>query len=432
MKFKVFFGLFLFFLLLLWGGEKVRFGHGQWLEDHHPQKKAQDFFDDYFSKGEGLTIAIELQDSFYRQEVVDSLRALTVKLKKEEVLSSFLTPISALLSLKVSLKGEESVELLSFDKALQEGKIDLFSFKEEFEKGPYAKKLIDQKGKNFLLQATYDIPEDFHERKRILSFVKKTLEDFPLFSSYRLAGGLRTFYEMDESTRKDLWKVLLVSFFLLFWGLFFFYRKISITVMALTPSVFCLLVTLNVFSFLGHKLTSVNTVLLALITIISLTDTVHIFERFSSCRNLFKTMRQMWAPCLATSLSTGIGFGSVVLSEILPLKEMGQASLLVIPLAYGFTLGLNWLLLASFGGNVNSPQIFSSSFFENFSKKLFSFLQENRRWKKGFILFFIVLGVGSFTQLTTKMNFLDLFFKKQVLSIEILPGLIKTSQEQVL
>ncbi len=92
-----------------------------------------------------------------------------------------------------------------------------------------------------------------------------------------------------------------------------------------------LLWTMGLKVIVGSPITPVSTTLFALITVIGIANSIHLISHFriesSAHRNrksaMLKTYQAAGKPCLLTSATTAAGFGSLSISHIPAIRELG-------------------------------------------------------------------------------------------------------------
>lgn len=113
------------------------------------------------------------------------------------------------------------------------------------------------------------------------------------------------------------------------------------TVLALTPLVVSLLWTLGLVGWLGRSFNIISVVSLPLLVGIGIDNATHLMHRIRHDRALGPALEHSGKPLLLTSLTTAIGFGSLMLSIHPGLFGLGLAT----SVGMGFSLLISMLLL---------------------------------------------------------------------------------------
>lgn len=137
------------------------------------------------------------------------------------------------------------------------------------------------------------------------------------------------------------WCFLIIA--LLFWGIF---RSWVLVALALFQSGATVLLTLAIQTRLGHPLSLMTAMIPVLVTVIGIADEIHFFSIFLSLRArsperpapelAWESLRSVFFPCTAITLTTMIGFASFWATEAPALQVFG--------LIAGISLALSWLV----------------------------------------------------------------------------------------
>jgi len=153
------------------------------------------------------------------------------------------------------------------------------------------------------------------------------------------ATGLRFYTGGSTLTEREVERMLdrdILVFFplgLVLTGglLFLFFRHVPSVILPLVTVVVSLGWTLGLKSLVGSPITPVSTTLFALITVIGVASSVHLISHYWTERGsgasreeaLIATYRRAGRPCLFTALTTAVGFGSLAVSQIPAIRQLG-------------------------------------------------------------------------------------------------------------
>ncbi len=151
---------------------------------------------------------------------------------------------------------------------------------------------------------------------------------------------------LGQAIFKDLARILPWSFLaigLLFWLLFRSWVLVGLT---LFQSGLTVVVTLAAQARLGHPLSLMTAMIPVLITVIGIADEIHFFGTFLALRQAepqrlapslaWETLRRMFVPCTAMTLTTVIGFATFWATDAPALQVFG--------LMAGISLAVSWLI----------------------------------------------------------------------------------------
>lgn len=112
--------------------------------------------------------------------------------------------------------------------------------------------------------------------------------------------------------------------------------------------------TLGLFFAAGKAVNMVTTMLPVLISVICISDVIHIIARYyeEAAKHhdrrlvLVRTMEQMMIACFMTSITTAVGFGSLVVSQLKSVRDFGIYSGLGIMMAYCLGMTITPIVLS--------------------------------------------------------------------------------------
>ena len=109
----------------------------------------------------------------------------------------------------------------------------------------------------------------------------------------------------------------------------------------------CIVWALGAFALMGGTMNLVLAVFPPLILVVAIGDSIHLLCRYqfhvrqnSPQAAVLQAVRDVWKPCLMTSLTTAVGFGSLALSKFSPVRSFGLLAMLGILSAFVITMTL--------------------------------------------------------------------------------------------
>ncbi len=157
------------------------------------------------------------------------------------------------------------------------------------------------------------------------------VEDKGTLKDFFLAGPSIVNTELDRMSQKDMRTFTPVMFAVALVILVVLFKNISgVLIPAITISI-NIIWTVGLFVIFGNKMNMVSGMLIPLIFIVSLATTVHILNRFyqevklSGDRrdSILETVKHICVPCFLTCVTTAIGFLSLIVSDVTPVKTTG-------------------------------------------------------------------------------------------------------------
>lgn len=190
--------------------------------------------------------------------------------------------------------------------------------------------------------------------KQVLGIVEKVLGKDRI--TYRAGGTGIIYTEMNELTNENVnrlvplsYGVMLLLLLLLLWS--FWGTVITLIVASLST-----VITMGLFGLTGHRINMMTVVLPTLVIILSISDCVHVFVHCRSGstdakeyrRFIVRALAFIAIPCLLTSVTTVVGFGSLSLTKMKVIRELGIFAAVGVAVAYLVTfatvpLFLGWI-----------------------------------------------------------------------------------------
>lgn len=151
---------------------------------------------------------------------------------------------------------------------------------------------------------------------------------------WHLAGWLVTDVSMASYMNRDMALFMPLTFLLLVLLLWLFLRNGYAVLISVSMITLCLVWAMAFLYLVGGAMSPMTSILTPLIMALALSDCVHIFSHFlrqeRTSSNIMEvmgqTMARMTVPCFLTSLTTAIGFASLAVSDIPPIRHFGLAA----------------------------------------------------------------------------------------------------------
>mgnify|MGYP006275152323 CR=1 FL=1 len=161
--------------------------------------------------------------------------------------------------------------------------------------------------------------------------IKTELNKFAGQANYYISGlpvaedtfGVQMFKQMAISA-----PLAMLVIFLLLW---FFFRKLSIITSPMIIALMSVVITMGTLIGLGYKVHIMSSMIPIFLMPIAVVDSVHILSEFYDTyqqtkdkeETILEVMDELFVPMLYTSLTTGVGFASLALTPIPPVRVFG-------------------------------------------------------------------------------------------------------------
>jgi predicted RND superfamily exporter protein len=152
----------------------------------------------------------------------------------------------------------------------------------------------------------------------------------------RLSGSVYEAVTIDESSHRSLTQFVIPASLASFVVAWLCIGSLRLTVVALVIAGYCQIMSVAMVYYLGGKLNAVLIVLPTLIFMLTLSATVHMINYYRDVggdpagNSGDKAIRVGWMPCVLASVTTAIGLGSLLVSDLQPVRQFGLYSLVAL------------------------------------------------------------------------------------------------------
>lgn len=297
----------------------------------------------------------------------------------------------------------------------------------------YVGNLISVDGKTtamVVFPATHS-SDDGGFRSRLLDKTKKVLKRHEgLIGQFHLAGWTVTNFSMSQYMKSDVATFIPLTYLFIAATIWLSFRNVRLTALAIVNISVCTGSTMGLFPLLGITLNNVTTIVPPLVMALALTDTVHIFAHLdrslldrhgNAAAALNEVLQKVVVPCFLTSLTTAVGFVSLVVSDIPPIKDFGYVASAGMIFEFVFSFGLlPPLLLLCKPEHIFIREHPGSGFsFNLFLARLFDFVSSRPR---SICIVLGILSIGAIWSASTikvETNLLEYFKKSSPLRQEL-------------
>lgn len=287
----------------------------------------------------------------------------------------------------------------------------------------YLKNLISQDGKTTaIVVKPHEKPEDNDFRKHLLSKTNDILKPYETNGvQFYLGGWTTTNFSLSQYLNADLIIFIPATYILIALSTWLFFKNFRLMLLAIVNISLAVGATRGLMGMMGVTINSVTVIIIPLIMALSLSDTVHIFShmdrrlllRFPDEKQaMAQVLNRVGLPCFLTTLTTAIGFFSLTVSQIPPIKEFGLISSAGMVFEFFFSFFFLPPLIILFFNPENLYQTYEgNTSFTGFFRGLFHIVNRHGRWVIVLCVLISVLAVFAATQLRVETNLLE-FFRK--------------------
>ncbi|WP_457743488.1 efflux RND transporter permease subunit [Sulfurimonas sp.] len=406
-----------------------------WFEKGSSTLNQYDTFKNTFGNDDSIIIVFRDEKGVFNKKALHVIERLTNKLWE----TKYIARVDSLTNYQYVHKSKEDEDEIVVEDFIEN--IDALTPKQLQKKEKIAlhedlllNRIISKDAKTTMIVGRLNTKagETIGASKHIMKDINKYIEAEKK-SGYKfyLAGGPvvnTTFSTLAQYDVKTFTPLVILVAMLLLWLIF---RKLSGVFLTILVVIFTFIIVLALQTIFGYKLNNFTANMPLFIIAIGIADAMHIFwvyllERRNGLENyeaIYKTLDKNMLPTFLTSLTTAIGFASLGISHIVPIKTLGIATANAAILAFVLTILFVPAALAILRIKVKKDPQKEEKGIGEFSKKYAKFILRNDK-KIIFITLILFSGFGlGLTQLKVDSNAVKYFredvpFRKTVQVIE--------------
>ncbi len=197
--------------------------------------------------------------------------------------------------------------------------------------------------------------EDQKRGKALLNSIENKAQEFGI-DNIKMIGKLTAANVFIEFIQTDFNKFLIASIFLSLILLLIIFRNFKVALLPFCISLLSIIWLFGFMVFLGFKINLLSSLLPPIILFVSMSDAVHLMNAMQKTKGDTKLKRLkysvgiVWTPTLLTSITTAIGFLSLLFINTEPVQFLGLFAGLGVIIAFiiTFTFGLLICVITSF------------------------------------------------------------------------------------
>lgn len=163
-----------------------------------------------------------------------------------------------------------------------------------------------------------------------------------------LAGPPQLNVVLDELSAREAQRVFPLAALCAVVALLLLFRSIRATLVAVSCAVLSLLLTMGLMGLTGRPMTMVTSAMPSLLWVLVLSNIIHILRRYQRHRleetpteALRRALHETAPACVLAAVTTAFGFGSLLVADMTPVRELGAfaAAGLLLSLAVNLLVG---------------------------------------------------------------------------------------------
>ena len=313
---------------------KMQVDEDTWFTQDDPTLVTWDRYLETFREAEYALVAYDSENPFARSEL-EYLSHLT----KELETVPYVSKVNSLTSVDDIVGTEKGMEIKALIEKFALSEAEIKNIKERIENNPFIKGNLISKDYKTVEIILNLIPGNAKDRETVET-IRKIIGPLKIILKreseesgrvFHLGGMAVTTFDLTRIIEKDMNRLFFLALFLILIILYLIFRNISAVIFPALSVFLALLWTLGLKGMLHSKISPLSISLYVLILIIGIANSVHLIShfrievpRFKNRKDaLLETYHRAGLPCFFTSFTTAIGFGSLSISPIPAVKNLG-------------------------------------------------------------------------------------------------------------
>ncbi|MFW2375063.1 MAG: efflux RND transporter permease subunit, partial [Cellulophaga baltica] len=296
----------------------------------------EEFIKDFSTDDNFLLVAVENEGGIFDKEFLENFSKFTLAAKS----LPYVTEANSLTNLSYPLKtsfGYTKLPVMHIDdethytadwEKIQEDNFFIGSF-------------IDENANSLVVFLETDDNLDYQQSIALLDATRKLLSEYN-FSSNHLMGRTSFYEALVQMQKRELTVTSIVSLILVLIVLYIIYKRTAIVFITLISIFVALLIFLGTLSLLGKELSALAAFYPILMLIVGTSDVIHILDNFlekikvgvARQTAIVQSLKEVGLSTLLTSVTTAIGFLSLLFSKLVGIRDFGVNSAIGVLIAY--------------------------------------------------------------------------------------------------
>ena len=296
----------------------------------------EEFIKDFSTDDNFLLIALENKPTVFNKNFLTKFNALSEEAKA----LPYVKQANSLTNLSYPLKtsfGYTKLPILHWNDE-EQYEIDWHKIKED---DLFINSFIDENGRSLVLILETEDNLNYQQSIELLTETRALLE-LNGFKEYHLMGRSFFYEALVHMQKRELIVTSITSLFLVLILLFIVYKRPAIVFITLISIFIALLIFLGVLSILGKELTVLAAFYTILMLIVGTSDVIHILDNFlekiksgiAKKNAIVESLKEVGLSTLLTSVTTAIGFLSLLFSKLVGIRDFGVNSAIGVIIAY--------------------------------------------------------------------------------------------------
>lgn len=391
----------------------------EYMPKNHPAFIYSDEAEDIFNIKDGIIIAIENKEGVYNSNTLKKVKDLTKELQKLPEIEK--DDVTSLYTADNIVGTEEGLDVKAFYKKTPKSNEKIYQLAENVRSNEMVdlRLVSDDETVTLVVANIHDdvFSQEFYQRILDISHSYEDDEHTLYVAGTPIVEGTLAYL-----APKDMQKMVPIVIVVILIVLFLLLRSVKGTLLTFFVVIISTLWTFGLMAWLNIPIYSVSTMIPVMLIAIGVADGIHLFNHLQlhisqnpgvSKKDAIKNMiNHMASPVIMTSITTAVGFVSLLTSQVYPIKYFGLFTAFGVMGAMLFSLVFIPAGLMIFGLPKASKSIKESKESnDNFAYRIAAFLLRHKIVSVYITVFIILISIVGMQKIWINSSFLDKFEK---------------------
>jgi len=335
------------FFMVMKDNSRMETDLDKYMPQDHPAFVYSDQAEDWFGINDGIIVAIENQNGIFNTATLDTLKQLTRRLQKMDEIEK--ADVTSLYTADNIIGTEEGMDVKAFYKRVPESEEKLNELKNNVENNEmiFGRLVsLDETVTVVIAEIKDDVfTQEFYEEILAVTASFQT-EDIKI----HVAGRPIVEGTMALLGPADMKKMVPIVLLVITLVLFLMLRSIKSTILTMLVVFFSVLWAFGLMALVNIPIYAVSTMIPVMLIAIGVADGIHLYSHLqlflrknpdaSKKEASIDMIKNMWKPVVMTSITTAVGFISLLTSQVYPIKYFGIFTAFGVLAAMLFSLTL--------------------------------------------------------------------------------------------
>ncbi|WP_405246123.1 RND family transporter [Cellulophaga sp. Asnod2-G02] len=367
----------------------------------------EEFIKDFSTDDNFLLVAVENEGGIFDKEFLENFDKFTLAAKR----LPHVTEANSLTNLSYPLKtsfGYTKLPVLHIDDETQY----IADWEKIQEDNFFIGSFIDKNAHSLVVFLETEDNLDYQQSVTLLDATRTLLSEHNFNSNHLM--GRTSFYEaLVQMQKRELTVTSIVSLILVLIVLYIIYKRTAIVFITLISIFVALLIFLGTLSLLGKELSALAAFYPILMLIVGTSDVIHILDNFlekikvgvARQTAIVQSLKEVGLSTLLTSVTTAIGFLSLLFSKLVGIRDFGVNSAIGVLIAYITVVFFTSSLVLIFKNSTLLPKKSKSTFWQKYLLKMNAFTMAQPKSIISVSIIFTVVCVYGLSLVNTNYTF---------------------------